>query len=46
MRSGSKYAYEYYAADINRDWVVNRTDTTILRNHVNGNVNIDEAYND
>jgi hypothetical protein len=46
MRSGSKYAYEYYAADINRDGVVNRTDTTILRNHVNGKVNIDEAYND
>ena len=45
-RSGSKNAWQYYAADVNRDGVVNRIDANIIRQHYANAINIDELYND
>ena len=44
-KNNKKQEY-YYAADINRDGVVNSRDASLVTQHIQGTVNINEMYND
>ena len=45
-RNNQKKQEYYYAADVDRNGIVEMVDAIAIRNHYLGSINIDEMYND